>query len=179
MEKEALLETIPFGALRFPIDEGLCEEFPLPLEDGLRTVSLFIGEGVAEPRRQEAVTALLNAVPELCQRAKERIVRDFEADPVIAGYLQRRMDELGGAEDLFSVAIDFEAMDVMSPQKVFAAEMEAASVFLLPAGDGKVRCIVLFRHDPDLTGEYLAARFERDGELIDITTIREEGESDG
>ena len=178
MEKEALLETIPFGALRFPIDQVLCEEFPLTLDGEPRRISLLIEKGAAEPQRQEAVTALLNAVPELCQRAKERIVRDYEADPVIAGYLQRRMGELGGAEDLFTLAIDFLAMDILSPQKVFATEMELGGVFLLPTRDGKVRCAVLFYHDPDLSKEYLAVCFDQDGEFFDLYTLGG-GETDG
>lgn len=179
MEKEAVLETVPFGTLCFPVEEGLGRELPLVLDDRPLTVGLSIAEGLARPERQEALVTMLNAVPELYRETKERILRDYETDPEISGYIQRRIEELGGEEDLFSMAIDFTALEVMSPQKVFAAELELRGVFFRPAKGESFYCALIFHHEPDLFSEYLVIRFDPEQRFIDIATIEIGGERNG
>ena len=171
MTEEILIESTPFGTLHFPAKEGLDENRTVTLGGRPRVVELYIGQDLARSPGQEAVAALLNAVPELYQKAMERILRDCETDPAIAGYLQRRIDEAGGEEDLFSIAIDFASMEALSHRKVFAAELEPEGIMILPGGEGKLCCAILFYHDPVLFGEYLVARFGQDGELIHIFSI--------
>ena len=88
-EGTAALDTTLFGPLRFPVKEGLFQTLPVTLEGKGLMVDLFIVEELAQPDRWEAITALLEGVPAMYRRARERMERDYAADATMEFFIRR------------------------------------------------------------------------------------------
>ena len=165
-EGTALLETTLFGVLRFPVKEGLFETLPLTLGGKPRMVDLYITEGLAEPKVWEPMTALLNAVPEMYRKGKERIAADHRTDPVMELFIREQLAEMDG--DALTGAFGAERREEITPE-AFAAALEPRGITLAPAGEGKLQCAFDFSLDPEITDELLVIRFDQGLEITDIS----------
>ncbi|MCI9508370.1 MAG: DUF2004 domain-containing protein [Angelakisella sp.] len=164
-EGTALLETALFGVLRFPVKEGLFQTFPLPLRGKSRMVDLFIWDGLAQPPRWEAIQSLLNAIPELYQKARARIEADHGSNQVIEFFIRDQVEEMD--EDALTGALGVQRREEITPER-FLDALEPRGITLAPAKDGGIDCIFDFSLDPEITDELLVIRFGQNQEITDI-----------
>ncbi len=165
-EGTALLETLLFGVLRFPVKEGLFETLPIPLRGRTRMVDLYIWEDLAQPDRWEAITAMLNAIPEMYQKARARFEAEQETNQVIAFFLRDQMEEMD--EDALTGALGVECREEVTPER-FLDALEPRGITLAPTKDGGMDCTFDFSLDPAVTDQLLAIRFGQDREICDIS----------
>ncbi len=164
-EGTALLETTLFGVLRFPVKEGLFQTFPLPLRGKSRMVDLYIWENLAQPKEWEPLTALLNAVPEMYQKARARIEADHETNEVMAFFIRDQIEELD--EDALLEALGVKSREEITPQR-FLDALEPRGITLVQGKEEGLDCIFDFSLDPEVSDELLVIRFDQNREIVDI-----------
>lgn len=165
-EGTAALDTTLFGPLRFPVKEGLFQTLPVTLEGKGLMVDLFIVEELAQPDRWEAITALLEGVPAMYRRARERMERDYAADATMEFFIRDQLAELDGEPLLafFGAA----RREEISPE-TFIRRLELKGITIALLADGGMDCTLDFSLDPALTDELLVFRFGQDQEIYDIS----------
>lgn len=165
-EGTAALDTALFGSLRFPVKEGLFQTLPVTLEGREQMINLYIPEELARPENWDAITALLDGVPGMCRKARQRMERDSRTGEVMRLFVRDQLEELDQAPLL--EAFGAARREEISPER-FLQKLEPRAVTVAPLAEGKMACTIDFSLDPSLSDELLVFRFGQDQEICDIT----------
>ncbi len=167
-EGTARIETLLFGPLHFPVKEGLFRTFPLVLGGRSQRVELFIREDLARPERWEAMGRLLDRLPLMYQRARERLEAEYEENEVIRLFIRDQMEEMEEAPLLERLGAKSreEAVPARFAQ---ALELRGVTVAPRPGREEETDCTLDFCLDPEITDELLVFRFTPEAELYDIS----------
>lgn len=167
-EGTAQIETLLFGPLRFPVKEGLFRTFPLALGGRSQRVELFIREELARPERWEAMGRLLDRLPLMYQRARERLEAEYEENQVIRSFIRDQLEEMEEAPLLERLGA--KSREEAVPERfVQALELRGVTVAPRPGREEETDCILDFCLDPEITDELLVFRFTPEAELYDIS----------
>lgn len=167
-EGTARIETLLFGPLHFPVKEGLSRTFPLALGGRSQRVELFIREDLARPERWEAMGRLLDWLPLMYQRARERLEAEYEENQVIRLFIRDQLEEMEEAPLLERLGAKSreEAVPARFAQ---ALELRGVTVAPRPGREEEMDCTLDFCLDPEITDELLVFRFTPEAELYDIS----------
>ena len=115
---------------------------------------------------KEQITALLEGVPAMYRRARERMERDYAADATMEFFIRDQLAELDGEPLLafFGAA----RLEEISPE-TFIRRLELKGITIALLADGGMDCTLDFSLDPALTDELLVFRFGQDQEIYDIS----------
>lgn len=167
-EGTAQLETRLFGSLRFPVKEGLFQTFPLTIGGRSMVADLFIWEELARPERWEALAGLLDRLPEMYRKARERFEADYESNEVIRFFLRDQLQEMDEAPLLASLGVS--SREEATPERfVQRLELRGVTVAPRPGAQEEMDCTLDFCLDPEITDQLLVFRFTQELELYDIS----------
>ena len=167
-EGTAQLETRLFGSLRFPVKEGLFQAFPLTIGGRSMVADLFIWEELARPERWEALAGLLDRLPEMYRKARERFEADYESIEVIRFFLRVQLQEMDESPLLASLGVS--SREEATPERfVQRLELRGVTVAPLPGAQEEMDCTLDFCLDPEITDQLLVFRFTQELELYDIS----------
>ena len=129
---------------------------------------LFIWEELARPERWEALAGLLDRLPEMYRKARERFEADYESNEVIRFFLRDQLQEMDEAPLLASLGVS--SREEATPERfVQRLELRGVTVAPLPGAQEEMDCTLDFCLDPEITDQLLVFRFTQELELYDIS----------
>ena len=90
---------------------------------------LFIWEELARPERWEALAGLLDRLPEMYRKARERFEADYESNEVIRFFLRDQLQEMDEAPLLASLGVS--SREEATPER-FVQRLELRGVTVAP-----------------------------------------------
>ena len=119
---------------------------------------LFIWEELARPERWEALAGLLDRLPEMYRKARERFEVDYESNEVIRFFLRDQLQEMDEAPLLASLGVS--SREEATPERfVQRLELRGVTVAPRPGAQEEMDCTLDFCLDPEITDQLLVFRF--------------------
>ena len=95
------INTTLFGKLDIPADEGIFEEFTITLGETEMTLNLCIEENFINDSNLQAITSLIEHIPEMYGKGKQRIWETRESSELIRFFVTWHLDNLDGLDEIF------------------------------------------------------------------------------
>jgi hypothetical protein len=171
MSKTIQITTTLLGELTVPIEEGLFEDYTLPLGGKEVTFNMFIFENFLNEETAKITALFIDSIPLMYDKARKEITARA-ADSELIDYFFREGVAETKDEDYEDYLLELCQVDSREEitKEMFLAVLELRGLHIWQNKDGEVRSTLDFSLDEEYTDELLVISFNQALDAVDITS---------
>jgi hypothetical protein len=166
LSKTLQITTTLLGELTVPVEEGLFEDYTLPLGGKEVTFNMFIFENFLNEETAKITAMFIDSIPLMYDKARKEITARAADSELIDCFFREGVAETN--EDYLLELCQADSREEIT-KEMFLAALELRGLHIWQNKDGEVRSVLDFSLDEEYTDELLVISFNQALDVVDIT----------